>query len=52
MKNNWSEDLMILVGNLGLFGAIYYAVFFLGHSGWWFAFLLAFHFSRSKEDNQ
>lgn len=52
MKNDWSENLMMLVGNLVLFGAIWYAVFILGHSGWWFAFLLLWHFSRSKEDKE
>lgn len=41
---------MMLVGNLVLFGAIWYAVFVLDHSGWWFAFLLIFHFTRSKDE--
>jgi len=43
------KDVPLLIGNLAIFGAIYYAVFFLGHSGWWFAFLLVFHFSEGEE---
>lgn len=53
MKNDsWSENLMMLIGNLVMFGAIWYAVFILGHSGWWFAFLVLFHFSRRNEEDK
>lgn len=43
------ENLFILIGNIFILGAIYYAVFFLGYSGWWFALFLIFNFSASSK---
>lgn len=49
MQEDTLENLMILIGNLILFGAIWYAVFILGHSGWWFALILVIHFKSRKD---
>lgn len=42
------ENITLLVGNLFIFGVCAYAVFWQGHSGWWLAFPLIFHFSKTK----
>ncbi len=51
-ESKWFDNACVLVGNLALFAAIWYAVFILNHSGWWFAFLLLFHFSPTKSDKK
>ena len=43
------ENLLIVVGNLVWISMLWYAVFILGHSGWWFALIFLFHFRRRKE---
>lgn len=41
----------VVFGNVIIFLALYYAVFILGNSGWWFAFLLVFNFSYKDDEN-
>lgn len=52
MQEDTLENLMILIGNCFLFGAIWYAVFILGHSGWWFALILVINFHKRKEKDE
>lgn len=47
-KENF-ENFLIVVGNLVWISMLWYAVFILDHSGWWFALVFLFHFRHRKE---
>jgi phosphatidylglycerophosphate synthase len=49
MENHNITNILSVIGNLIILGALFYVVFILGYSGWWFALFLLFHF-RSEKD--
>ena len=49
MKYANLDNILCWVGNLIILSALFYVVFVLGHSGWWFAIFVIFHFTESHK---
>lgn len=46
------DNILAAICNLTLILLLFYVVFWQNHSGWWFLFLLVFHFRTDKNQEQ